>query len=37
MYGVMKVVPSLDQYETKPMPPAAPLTGQPFGAQRAPQ
>jgi glucose/arabinose dehydrogenase/azurin/lysophospholipase L1-like esterase len=34
MYGVMLVVPSLDQFETKPTPPTDPLSGKPFDSQR---
>ena len=34
MYGVMRVVPSLDAFETKPSAPNDPLTGKPYEAQR---
>jgi hypothetical protein len=34
MYGVMLVVPSLDAWEAAPVPPADPMTGQPFPSQR---
>jgi glucose/arabinose dehydrogenase/azurin/lysophospholipase L1-like esterase len=34
MYGVMLVVPTLDQFETKPTPPTDPLSGKPFESQR---
>src|SRR5262245_20299029 len=37
MYGVMLVVPSLDQFETKPTPPTDPISGKPFESQRQPQ
>jgi glucose/arabinose dehydrogenase/azurin/lysophospholipase L1-like esterase len=36
MYGVMLVVPSLDQFETKPTPPTDPVSGKPFESQRQP-
>src|SRR3954470_280949 len=34
MYGVMLVVPSLDQFEPNPTPPMDPLSGKPFDSQR---
>jgi azurin len=37
MYGVMLVVPSLDQFEAKPATPKDPLTGKGYESQRQPQ
>jgi hypothetical protein len=34
MYGVMLVVPSLDEWEAKPTVPIDPMTKQPFTSQR---
>jgi hypothetical protein len=34
MYGVMLVVPSLDDWEAKPTVPTDPMTKQPFTSQR---
>jgi azurin len=34
MYGVMQVVPDLDQYDQKPTPPKDPLTHKPYGSAK---
>jgi azurin len=34
MYGVMLVVPDLEAWEAAPVPPADPMTGQPFASRR---